>query len=50
MKLQVRVKFRVFGITLGIFDKTVPLPLAAPGQSVDKVLIDERGIYVRVFS
>jgi hypothetical protein len=49
--VHVKVKFRAWGITFGSFDKTVeypPLGIPKPPMKFEKLLIDERGVYVHL--
>jgi hypothetical protein len=43
IKITLRVKFRAFGITLGYVNRTVEFD-----PTVSQVIMDERGVYVKV--
>ena len=50
--IQVRIKSRAFGVTIGTFDKTWAVevgPISAV-RAFDKVLHDSRGVFVRVWA
>lgn len=49
--VHVKVKFRAFGITFGTLDKTIEYPpsgVPKPPLPTEKLLIDERGVYVHL--
>lgn len=48
--IQVRIKSRAFGLTLGTFDKTWSVPVGAVDVPFDRVLHDARGVFVRVWA
>lgn len=46
--IYIKVKFRAFGITFSTFDKVVEWSVGVPVPSFEKVLVDERGVYLKV--
>lgn len=47
--VQVKVKFRAFGITFGKIDETASFQLPTIVPSFDRVILDERGVWMRVW-
>lgn len=52
LTVEYRVKFRVFGVTLGTVQGTtpplvIPVSLPIPGLPYEKVLLNDRGVYIR---
>lgn len=47
---ELRIRFRAFGITFGKLEKSgdVPVPVPPLPVPIDKVLVDERGVWLRV--
>lgn len=52
VNIQIKVKFRIAGITLGTVNRTAVWqpPFWATVPAFDTVLVNERGIYVRVYA
>lgn len=50
--IQVRIRSRAFGVTIGTFDKTWALHIAPENavRAFGKVLHDSRGVFVRVWA
>lgn len=48
--VYIKVKFRFLRFDIGTFEKSVPLELPIPIQfpPFEKVLVDERGVYLKV--
>ena len=51
VNIQIKVKFRIAGITLGTVERTVTWepPFEVP-PAFDTVLVNDRGIFVRVYA
>jgi hypothetical protein len=50
IRWELKVKFRAFGITFGTLEKNGILPIAVPPipVGVDKILVNERGVYLYI--
>jgi len=52
VNIQIRVKFRIKGWTIGTVEKTVQWEpqFGVPIPTFDTVLVNDRGIFVRVYA
>jgi len=49
LMIDLTVKFRAFGFTIGTVSETVPLGINSP-VSVDRVVFHDRGVKVRLYT
>ena len=46
--VYIKVKFRAFGVTFSTFEKTIEINVGVPLPSYEGVLVNERGVYLKV--
>jgi hypothetical protein len=48
IRITLKIKSRAFGVTFGTFSKTFEVQVGVPLPRLDRVLMDERGVFLSI--